>query len=82
MRPDHELGQFARISAVPGTACVMAAGAISAALSCPSSSRNSTGLPPTANNDAVVMGRRQASVPPEMRLPRLPTRVLALVQGG
>jgi hypothetical protein len=71
MRPDHELGQFARISAVPGTACVMAAG-----------SRNSTGLPPTANIDAAVLGRLQASVPPEMRLPRLRARDLALVQGG
>jgi hypothetical protein len=82
MRPDHELGQFARISAVPGTACVMAAGTISAALSCPSGSRNSAGLPSTANNDAAVLGRLQASVPPEMRLPRLPARDLALVQGG
>ena len=82
MRPDHELGQFARISAVLGTACVMAAGTISAALSCPSGSGNSTALPPTANNDRAVLGRLQASVPPEMRLPRLPARDLALVQGG
>jgi hypothetical protein len=82
MRPDHELGQFARISAVPGTACVMAAGTISAALSCPSGSRNSAGLPPTANNDPAVLGRLQASVPPEMRLPRLQAPDLALVQGG
>jgi hypothetical protein len=81
MRPDHDLGQFARISAVPGTACVMAAGTIGAALSRPSG-RNSTGLPPAADSDAAVLGRLRAPVPPETRLPRRPARGLALVQGG
>jgi hypothetical protein len=33
------------------------------------------------NNDAAVLDRLRASVPPEMRLPRLSVRDLALGQG-
>ncbi|HEY6787762.1 MAG TPA: hypothetical protein VI365_10655 [Trebonia sp.] len=58
----------------------MAAGTITAALSCSSGSRNSAGAP-TTNNDATVLDRLRASVPPEMRLPRLSVRDLALDRG-
>ncbi|HEX3963664.1 MAG TPA: hypothetical protein VHZ03_44670 [Trebonia sp.] len=57
----------------------MTAGTRIAAFAYPSGSGNSAG--PTTTNDAAVLDRLWASVPPEVRLPRLPVRDLALDRG-
>ncbi len=64
MRPGHGVSRLAKISAVVGTACVMAAGSTAAALAYPSHAGNSAGAPTTTHHVRPMFSKKRITACP------------------